>query len=66
MFDEHGNFKLAIVNDVLLFKPMGGWNTTLVERLLQEVEETFTILENRKWAVLDIATEWDLVTRGNG
>lgn len=62
MNDEHGDFSLTFINDVLVFNLKGYWNLPVVERLQEEAGQLLSNLNKKKWAVLDLALEWELGT----
>ena len=62
MFEEHGDFKLCRINNVVVVKPYGDWNLPVVERLITESELLFQTLKGTQWAALDMLNDWGLGT----
>ena len=59
---EHGSFKLKIVDQTLVVQCFGSWNLETVLRMCKEYKELVEQINDKPWACLVDLSQWELST----
>jgi len=59
---EHGSFKIEVIDQTLIIKCFDAWNVETVIRLCREYKEHVEGIKDKPWACLVDLSQWELST----
>lgn len=60
--NEHGSFRMEVVEQTLIIKCFDAWNSETVERLCKEYKAQVSKIYDKPWACLVDLSGWELST----